>query len=135
MYFWRQCPCNQVPRVQPDGMFQYQDVPPLLPAYNKYRGGVDLTDQLCKTYGFNRKSKRSWIHLFYRFFDLAINNAFILHKRSNEKKGLVPLRSVERACPLKVLSAEFNFHKLITLHLELYLFYCFIHFLLYIGQY
>ena len=36
---------------------------------------------------------------------------------------------------LKVLSAEFYFHKLITLHLELYLFYCFIHFVLYIGQY
>ena len=36
---------------------------------------------------------------------------------------------------IKVLSAEFYFHKLITVHLELYLFYCFIHFLLYIGQY
>ena len=36
---------------------------------------------------------------------------------------------------LKVLSAEFYFHKTITVHLELYLFYCFIHFLLYIGQY
>ena len=57
--------------------------------------GVDLTDQLRKTYGFNRKSKRSWICLFYCFFDLAINNAFILQKRSNEKKGLVPLRSVD----------------------------------------
>ena len=40
------------------------------------------------------------------------------------------LRSV-----IKVLSAEFYFHKPITVHLELYLFYCFIHFLLYIGQY
>ena len=28
----------------------------------------------------------------------------------------------------KVLSAEFYFHKPITVHLELYLFYCFIHF-------
>ena len=36
---------------------------------------------------------------------------------------------------IKVLSAEFYFHKPITVHLELYLFYCFIHFLLYIGQY
>ena len=36
---------------------------------------------------------------------------------------------------LKVLSAKFYFHKPITVHLELYLFYCFIHFLLYIGQY
>ena len=35
----------------------------------------------------------------------------------------------------KVVSAEFYFHKPMTGHLELYLFYCFIHFLLYIGQY
>ena len=39
------------------------------------------------------------------------------------------------ASGVKVLSAEFYFHKPITVHLELYLFYCFIHFLLYIGQY
>ena len=38
-------------------------------------------------------------------------------------------------CVVKVLSAEFYFYKPITVHLELYLFYCFIHFLLYIGQY
>ena len=36
---------------------------------------------------------------------------------------------------LKVLSAQFYFHKPITVHLELYLFYRFIHFLLYISQY
>ena len=36
---------------------------------------------------------------------------------------------------IKVVSAEFYFHKPMTVHLELYLFYCFIHFLLYIGQY
>ena len=35
----------------------------------------------------------------------------------------------------KVVSSEFCFHKPITVHIELYLFYLFIHFLLYIGQY
>ena len=35
----------------------------------------------------------------------------------------------------KVVSSEFYFHKPITAHIELYLFYRFIHFLLYIGQY
>ena len=33
----------------------------------------------------------------------------------------------------KVVSSEFYFHKPITVHIELYLFYHFIHFLLYIG--
>ena len=36
---------------------------------------------------------------------------------------------------IKVHSAKFYFHKPITVQLELYLFYCFIHYLLYIGQY
>ena len=35
----------------------------------------------------------------------------------------------------KVLSSEFYFHKPITVHLELYFCYCFIHFLLFVGQY
>ena len=34
---------------------------------------------------------------------------------------------------VKVVSSEFYFHKPITVHIELYLFYHFIHFLLYIG--
>ena len=36
---------------------------------------------------------------------------------------------------IKVVSSEFYFHKPITVHIELYLFYRFIHFLLYIGPY
>ena len=41
----------------------------------------------------------------------------------------------DQSYDVKVVSAKFYFHKPITVHLELYLFYCFIHFLLYIGQY
>ena len=37
--------------------------------------------------------------------------------------------------PLEVVSSEFYFHNPITVHIELYLFYRFIHFLLYICQY
>ena len=57
----------------------------------------------------------------------------------------VPLKRVLKNCKLslkmstidciKVVSSEFYFHKPITVHIELYLFYRFIHFLLYIGQY
>ena len=36
-----------------------QSVPPLLPAYNKFMGAVDLTGELKKPYGFDKKSKRS----------------------------------------------------------------------------
>ena len=58
-----------VVRLQPEGVLRYQSVPPLLPAYNKFMGGggVDRTDKLKKTYGFDRKSKRYWLRLFFNF--------------------------------------------------------------------
>ena len=43
------------------------------------------------------------------------------------------LRDSQDVILFKVLSAKFYFQKPITVHLEL--FYCFIHFVLYIGQY
>ena len=63
---------SQVARVQPEGVLRKQSVPPLLPAYNKFMGGVDRTGHIRKTYGFDRKSKRFWLHLF-QFFDYAID--------------------------------------------------------------
>ena len=73
---------SKVFRMQPGGVLCAQSVPPLLPAYNKFMGGVDRTDQLRKTYGFDRKSKRSWLRQFFQFFDYAINNAYLLYKHS-----------------------------------------------------
>ena len=55
---------------------------PLLPAYNKFMGGVDRNDQLRKMYRSDRKSKCYWLHLFFQFFDYAVNNAYLLHKHS-----------------------------------------------------
>ena len=69
-------------RHHPDGVLREQDVPPLLPAYNKSMCGVDVTAQCIKTYGYDRKCKRSWIRLFYACFDLAINNAYVLHRHN-----------------------------------------------------
>ena len=74
---------------------------------------------------------------------LSMSNPIIVgcsSYRANISYIVKPLPKKESFCKslasdLKVLSAEFYFHKPITVHLELYLFYCFIHFLLYIGQY
>ena len=61
---------SQVVQVQPEGVLRRQSVPPLLPACNKYMGGVDRTGHIRKTYG---KSKHFWLSLF-QFFDYAIDN-------------------------------------------------------------
>ena len=73
---------TQVVRVQLDRTLQFQSFPPLLPAYNKYMGGIDLLSQVRKTYGFDRKSKRYWIRPFFQFFYYAINNAYLLYKHN-----------------------------------------------------
>ena len=79
---------SKVYRLQHDGLLREQSVPPPLPAYNKYMCAVDVTGQIRKTYGFDRKSRRSWIRLFYTCKDFSINNAHILYKH-NCKKSLI----------------------------------------------
>ena len=68
------------------------------------------------------------MNILFKFFSMILGLiAKLFH--------LPSLKSFVENLPIKVLSAEFYFHKPITVHLEIYLFYCFIHFLLYIGQY
>ena len=47
-----ECMDSKVARLQPKGILRDQSFPPLLPAY-KFMGGVDRTDKLRKTYGFD----------------------------------------------------------------------------------
>ena len=79
-----------VARLQPEDVLRYQPVPPLLPAYNKFMGGVDRTDHLRKTYGFDRKSKHYWLRLFFQFFDYAVNNAYLLYKHGCIARNICP---------------------------------------------
>ena len=82
---------SRVVRMQLDGSFQFQSIPPLLPAYNKFMGGVDRFNHLRKTYGFNRKAKRYWIRPFFQFFDYAINNAYLLYKHNCSIFSISPI--------------------------------------------
>ena len=54
--------------------------------YNKYMGGVDLSDQKIKYYAIDRKSKRNWIRIFLHFLNASWINSFAYYKnlsRSN----------------------------------------------------
>ena len=72
---------SKVYRLQHDGLLREQSAPPPLPAYNKYMYmcAIDVTGQIRKTYGFDRKSRRSWIRLFYtcKDFPLTMHINFI----------------------------------------------------------
>ena len=45
-----------VARLRPEGVLRKQNVPPILPAYNKYMCAVDRTNQFEKNYDLDRKS-------------------------------------------------------------------------------
>ena len=46
---------SPVARLHPEGVLRKHNVPPILPAYNKYMCAVDRTNQLGKKYDFDRK--------------------------------------------------------------------------------
>lgn len=49
--------------------------------YVRYMMGVDLSDQLMQYYTFLRKSCKWWRKLMIHFINMAIMNAYILHKK------------------------------------------------------
>jgi hypothetical protein len=54
--------------------------------YNKYKTGVDRSDQMLSYYSFERKMIKWRKKLFFHLSDLAIVNAHILHTNTNKKK-------------------------------------------------
>ena len=82
---------DKVARIQRGGVLRYQSVPPVLPAYNKYMGGVDRLNQVRRSYGFDRKSRRYWLRLFFQFFDYATDNAHILYKHNCVRCNIKPV--------------------------------------------
>src|SRR6267154_948832 len=48
--------------------------------YNKYMGGVDLSDQHGSYYPVGRKARKWWKYIFWHFINLAINNAYVLFR-------------------------------------------------------
>jgi len=54
--------------------------------YNKYKTGVDRSDQMLSYYSFERKTIKWWKKHFFRLFDLVVVNAHILHNKTSKKK-------------------------------------------------
>ena len=98
---------DQVVRFQPRGRgLGRQHVPPPLPAYNQFMGGVDRFNHLRKSYGYDRKNRRYWLRPFFQFFDYAINNAYILYRHNCVIFGLKPMESFDFRLSLVGLLAK-----------------------------
>ena len=48
--------------------------------YNKHMGGVDRADQRKESYSLDRKSRRSWLRIFFDFLNVALSNVFVIFK-------------------------------------------------------
>ena len=67
-------------RRQRDGTRISVPCPQSIISCNSYMGGVDRGDQLCGYYSCKIKSRKFYKYIFFFLFDVAITNAYILHK-------------------------------------------------------
>ena len=54
--------------------------------HNKYKTGVDRSDQMLSYYSFGKKSVKWWEKLFFHLFDLVVVNSPILRNKTSKKK-------------------------------------------------
>ena len=71
---------EEVTRGNKDGIRIRITCPLPIVHYNKYMGGVDLSDQKTKYYTIDRKSKRNWMRIFFRLFGVSLINSLIYYK-------------------------------------------------------
>ncbi|KAM9342045.1 piggyBac transposable element-derived protein 4-like [Pholidichthys leucotaenia] len=66
-------------------------MPPCIKDYNRCMGGVNLSRALIGYYSVRRKTLKWYKSFFYHFIDIAIVNAYILHKALTTGRGEKPL--------------------------------------------
>ncbi|XP_008403127.1 piggyBac transposable element-derived protein 4-like [Poecilia reticulata] len=76
-------------RVREEGKWCVKDItiPDAARDYNKYMGGVDLSDALIQYYTVRSKTMKWYKTFFYHFIDIAVVNSFILFKMLMREKG------------------------------------------------
>jgi len=52
--------------------------------YNKYKTGVDRSDQMLAYYSFQMKTIKWWKKLSFHLFNLVVVNAHILHNKQEK---------------------------------------------------
>ncbi|KAK6183184.1 hypothetical protein SNE40_010712 [Patella caerulea] len=79
------------------GKFETIDIPfpPSVKEYNKFMGGVDLSDQLIQYYQVLRKTRKWYKTLFLHCIDIAVVNSYIIHCQMKKNMNQPTLSQLE----------------------------------------
>ncbi|XP_040062559.1 piggyBac transposable element-derived protein 4-like [Ixodes scapularis] len=95
-----------------DGAHEDVPCPQVIIDYNQHMGYVDKADMLKSYYEVDRKSKKWWHRIYFRFMDVSVVNTHILFMQIMAGERVPPLKELKLQVAEGLMGApDLNSHK------------------------